>query len=150
MTIGYPGRTGTAGYVPNPQTPLKETQIGTVAELGHLKVSPGGGVNVYTVERGVFGAQVADWITTGDQKDAVLAVVQVSLGIPDSATEAKQLTAIENYIWTNVVRMRALNPYAPGATNREVMPRASRLIPILALMGSGLLSYSFPTISDLG
>lgn len=139
-----------AGYVPNPQTALKETQIGIVAELGYLKVSPGGGINVYTVDRGVFDAQVADWITTGDQKDAVLAVFRANLGIPDSATEAEQLTAIENYIWTNVERMRALNPYVPGATNREVMPQASPLTPILALMGSGLLSYSFPTVSYLG
>ncbi len=138
------------GYVPNPQAALKETQIGIVAQLGYLKVSPGGGINVYTVQRDVFDSRVAEWITTGDQKDAVLAVFRDNLGIPDTATEAEQLTAIENYIWTNVERMRALNPYVPGATNREVMPQASPLTPILALMGSGLLSYSFPTISYLG
>jgi hypothetical protein len=139
-----------AGYVPNPQTALKETQVGIVAQLGYLKVSPGGGINVYTVGRDVFDSSVAEWITTGDQKDAVLAVFRSNLGIPGTATEAEQLTAIENYIWTNVERMRALNPYVPGATNREVMPQASPLTPILALMGSGLLSYSFPTISYLG
>lgn len=139
-----------AGYVPTPQTALKETQIGIVAQLGYLKVSPGGGINVYTVERNVFDERVTEWITTGAQKDAVLAVFRDNLGIPDTATEAEQLTAIENYIWTNVERMRALNPYVPGATNREVMPQASPLTPILALMGSGLLSYSFPTVSYLG
>lgn len=139
-----------AGYVPTPQTALKETQIGIVAQLGYLKVSPGGGINVYTVGRDVFDERVTEWITTGAQKDAVLAVFRDNLGIPDTATEAEQLTAIENYIWTNVERMRALNPYVPGATNREVMPQASPLTPILALMGSGLLSYSFPTVSYLG
>lgn len=139
-----------AGYVPNPQVALKETQIGIVAELGYLKVSPGGGLNVYSVDRDVFDAQVAEWITTGAEKDAVLAVFRENLGIPDTDTEAEQLTAIENYLWTNVERMRAMNPYVPGATNREVMPQASPLTPILALMGSGLLSYSFPTISYLG
>jgi hypothetical protein len=138
------------GYVPSPQTALKETQIGIVAQLGYLKVSPGGGINVYTVDRDVFNTSVAQWITTGDQKDAVLAVFRQNLGIPDTATEAEQINAIENYIWTNVERMRALNPYVPDATNREVMPQASPLTPILGLMGSGLLSYSFPTISYLG
>lgn len=70
------------------------------------------------------------------------------LGLPGAPATAAP--TIENYIWTNVERMRALNPYVPGATNREVMPQASPLTPILALMGSGLLSYSFPTISYLG
>ena len=138
------------GYVPNPQAALKETQIGIVAQLGYLKVSPGGGINVYTVDRTVFNVEVNGWITTGDKKDEVLAVFRENLGIPDSATEAEQLHAIDNYVWTNVERMRALNPYIPGATNREVMPQAGPLTPILAYMGSGLLSYSFPTISYLG
>ena len=138
------------GYVPNPQAGLKEAQIGVAAQLGYLKVSQGGGFNVYTVDRTVFNVEVNGWITTGDRKDAVLAVFRENLGIPDTATEAEQLAAIDDYLWTNVERMRALNPYVPGATNREVMPQAEPLTPILAFMGSGLLSYSFPTISYLG
>lgn len=138
------------GYVPNPQVGLKEAQIGVVAQLGYLKVSQGGGFNVYTVDRTVFTATVNGWITTGARKDEVLAVFRNNLGIPDTATEAEQLDAINAYLWTNVERMRALNPFVPGATNREVMPQAEPLTPILAFLGSGLLSYSFPTISYLG
>ena len=138
------------GYVPNPQAGLKETQIGVVAQLGYLKVSIGGGYNVYTVDRTTFDTKISEWILAGAQTDEVLAVFRSNLGISDTATEPEQLTAIENYLWTNVQRMRALNPYVPGATNREVMPQAEPLDPILAFMGSGLLSYSFPTISYLG
>jgi hypothetical protein len=138
------------GYVPNPQAGLKETQIGIAAQLGYLKVSQGGGFNVYTVDRAVFDIAVDGWITSGPEKDAVLAVFRNNLGIPVSATEAEQLVAIQNYLWTNVERMRNLNPFVPGATNREVMPQAEPLQPILAYLGSGQLSYSFPIISYLG
>lgn len=138
------------GYVPNPQTALKEAQIGIVAQLGYLKVSTGGGINVYTVDRSTFDTSVAGWITTGAQKDAVLAVFRKNLGIPDTATEAEQITAIQSYLWTNVQRMRALNPFIPGATARDVMPQAEPIQPILAYLQSGLLSYSFPVISYLG
>lgn len=138
------------GYVPNPQTALKEAQIGIVAQLGYLKVSTGGGINVYTVDRSTFDTSVAGWITTGAQKDEVLAVFRKNLGIPNTATEAEQIAAIQNYLWTNVQRMRALNPYIPGATARDVMPQAEPIQPILAYLQSGLLSYSFPVISYLG
>lgn len=138
------------GYVPNPQVGLKQTQIGISAQLGYLKVSQGGGLNVYNVDRAVFDTAVAGWITSGAEKEAVLAVFRQNLGIPDTATEDEQLVAIENYLWTNVQRMRNLNPYIPGATNRDVMPQAEPLQPILAYLGSGLLSYSFPIISYLG
>lgn len=138
------------GYVPNPQVGLKEAQIGVAAQLGYLKVSQGGGFNVYTVDRTIFNDAVNGWITTGASKEEVLAVFRKNLGIPDTATEAGQLDAINAYLWTNVERMRALNPFVPGATNREVMPQAEPLTPILAFLGSGLLSYSFPTISYLG
>lgn len=138
------------GYVPNPQAGLKEAQIGVAAQLGYLKVSQGGGSNVYTVNRTVFNVEVNGWITAGASKDAVLGVFRKNLGIPDTATEAEQLAAIDAYLWTNVERMRAFNPYVPGATNREVMPQAEPLTPILAYLGSGQLSYSFPTISYLG
>lgn len=43
-----------------------------------------------------------------------------------------------------VERMRAINPYVPGATNREVMPQTSPLTPILALMGSGVAQLFLP------
>jgi len=138
------------GYVPNPQVGLKEAQIGISAQLGYLKVSQGGGFNVYTVDRAVFDTAVVGWIISGAEKDAVLTVFRHNLGIPDTATEDEQFVAIENYLWTNVQRMRNLNPYVPGATNREVMPQAEPLQPILTYLGSGLLSYSFPIISYLG
>ncbi len=138
------------GYVPNPQTALKEAQIGVVAQLGYLKVSAGGGINVYTVDRSVFDASTATWINEGAQKAEVLAVFRKNLGIPDTATEAEQITAIQNYLWTNVQRMRALNAPIPDATSREVMPQVDPIQPILAYLGSGLLSYSFPVISYLG
>jgi hypothetical protein len=138
------------GYVPTPQTALKETQVGVAAQLGYLKVASGGGLNVYTVDQTVFDTAVNGWITSGDQKDAVLAVFRDNLGIPDDSSEAEQLEAIDAYLWSNVLRMRSQNPFIPGATNREVMPQAEPLTPILSLMGSGALSYSFPTVSYLG
>ncbi|BBY59685.1 hypothetical protein [Mycolicibacterium sarraceniae] len=138
------------GYVPNPQTALKETQVGVAAQLGYLKVATGGGINVYDVSQSEFNTSVNGWITTGTEKDAVLAVFRENLGILDTATEAEQLAAIDSYLWSNVLRMRALNPSIPNATNREVMPQAEPLTPILSLMGSGSLSYSFPAIPYLG
>jgi hypothetical protein len=139
------------GYVPTPQTALKEAQVGVAAQLGYVKTtSAGEGINVYTVDRATFDETVNGWILGGPQVDAVLAVFRENLGIPDSATEAAQLTAIDNYLWSNVERMRNLNPFIPGATIRDVMPQAEPLTPILSLLGSGMLSYSFPVVSYLG
>lgn len=139
------------GYVPNPQTGLKETQIGVAAQLGYLKVSTGGGINVYTCTRAAFDEGVADFIDNNPDNAAKAAVYQVftdNLGL--TGTDAEKLVKIQDYLWTNVQRMRSQNPFIPGATNREVMPQAEPLPPILSLMGSGLLSYSFPIVSYLG
>lgn len=141
------------GYVPSPQTGLKETQVGVAAQLGYLKVSTGGGINVYTCTRQVFDDGIADFINNNPDPakiPLVYGVFTTNLGLDPLATDAEKLVSIQNYLWTNVQRMRALNPFIPGATNREVMPQAEPLTPILAFMGSGLLSYSFPIVSYLG
>jgi len=138
------------GYVPNPQAALKQTQIAIAAQNGYLQGSTASGDNLYTIDEATFNAAIHDYISTGADEKGVLKVFTKYLGL-DNQTKDQKYVSIENYLWSNVLRMRADNPYIPGATSREYMPQTSPLIPILARMDSpSLLSYSFPIISYLG
>ncbi|WP_328362799.1 ParB/Srx family N-terminal domain-containing protein [Mycobacterium sp. NBC_00419] len=149
------------GYVPTPQDGLKEAQIGVAATKGFLAVSPGGGINLYTTDEQTFNTAVRGYIETAADAhtqepppnipwtDQVLNVFTTYLGLDGQTTDQKY-TSIENYLWSNVLRMRALNPFIPGATSREVMPQTDPLPVTQGYLASGALSYSFPTISYLG
>lgn len=149
------------GYVPTPQDGLKEAQIGVAATKGFLAVSPGGGINLYTTDEQTFDTAVRGYIETAADAhpddpnptvpwtDQVLDVFTTYLGLDGQTTEEKY-ASIQNYLWGNVLRMRELNPYIPGATSREVMPQTDPLPVTQGYWASGALSYSFPTISYLG
>ena len=149
------------GYVPTPQDGLKEAQIGVAATKGFLAVSPGGGINLYTTDEQTFDTAVRGYIETAADAhtqepppsipwtDQVLDVFTTYLGLDGQTTDEKY-TSIENYLWGNVLRMRELNKYIPGATSREVMPQTDPLPVTQGYLASGALSYSFPTISYLG
>ena len=139
------------GYVPRPQTGLVEAQVGVATELGYLKVSTGGGINVYTCDRATFDAAIADYINNNPDPVKEAQVYDVfTENLKLTGTDPQKLVGIQNYLWTNVLRMRTYNPFVPGAPSRNVMPQADDLKPILAYLGSGQLSYSFPVISYLG
>lgn len=138
------------GYIPAPKDSLKQTQIAIAAENGYLEGSTASGDNLYTVDKETFDLRVVEYITTGDKKDEVMAVFTTYLGL-EGQTEPQKFTNIQNYLWTNVLRMRSHNPYIPGATGRPFMPQASPLSPILQYLdGPSTLSYTFPVISYLG
>lgn len=137
------------GYVPSPQDALEQTQIGVAAELGYLKTSSTSGDNLFTVDRATFVTTANSLILGGDPV-TVLKDFTKFLGLDPAATQDEKLAAIDDYLWSNVLRMRQYNNYVPGATNRDVMPQAEPQAPILQYLQSGALSYSFPTISYLG
>ncbi len=140
------------GYVPSPQDGLKEAQVGVAAQLGYLATSTGGGINVYTVDRAVFDETIAGFITSNPKPENIPKVIKVFtdyLGLKGQ-TDAEKMTSIQDYLWSNVLRMRADNPFIPNATSREVMPQTDPLQPTLAQLQSGSLSYTFSTISYLG
>lgn len=138
------------GYVPSPKESLRQTQVAIAAENGYLEGSTASGDNLYTVDKETFDLRVVEYITTGAKKDEVMAVFTTYLGL-DGQTEPEKFTNIQNYLWTNVLRMRSDNPYIPGATSRPFMPQANPLPPILQYLdGPSSLSYSFPVISYIG
>lgn len=49
-------------YVPNPQTGLKETQLGIAAQLETVKVAVATGINLFTVKQPVFDAEVFSYV----------------------------------------------------------------------------------------
>ena len=140
------------GYVPTPQTGLKEAQTGVLAAKGYLpsaKVKPG--TNLYTIDEATFDTQVRKFIEDGSDTQAVLNVFGTYLGFQPLTTPLdEQYTIIQNYLWGNVLRMRDLNPYIPEAPPRSVMPQTDPLPVVQGYLASGDLSYSFPTISYLG
>ncbi len=139
------------GYVPTPQTALKEAQMGVMATKGYLASATVQGENLYTITEPVFDAKVRELIEAGSKTDEVLAVFGSYLGFKPADTPVdEQYTIIENYLWGNVLRMRDLNPYIPDAPSRSVMPQTDPLPVWQVYAGSGDLSYSFPTISYLG
>ncbi|MCB0934140.1 MAG: hypothetical protein KDB71_19940 [Mycobacterium sp.] len=139
------------GYVPTPQTALKEAQMGVMAAKGYLASATVEGQNLYTIQEGVFDAAVTQFIKDGDTPDKVLAVFGEYLGFDPATTPIDdQYTIVQNYLWSNVLRMRDVNPYIPDAPSRSVMPQTDPLPITQGYWASGDLSYSFPTISYLG
>lgn len=139
------------GYVPTPQEALKEAQFGVAAQKGYLASSTVDGENLFTMSQTVFNQRVREVIASGDETDKVLEVFGTYLGFdPETTPLEQQYTTVENYLWSNVLRMRELNPFIPGATSRAVMPQTDPLPLVQAYLASGALSYSFPTIAYLG
>ena len=62
------------------------------------------------------------------------------------------MTAIQDYLWGNVLLLRQNNQPVPGATEREYMPQPLNddPAPIAAWMRSGGLNYKAPLIPVLG
>lgn len=139
------------GYVPTPQTALKEAQIGVLATKGYLASQTVQGENLYTITEPVFDVKVRELIESGQYTNEVMDVFGTYLGFdPETTPLDDQYTIVQNYLWGNVVRMRDLNPYIPGAPSRSVMPQTDPLPITQGYWESGDLSYSFPTISYLG
>lgn len=139
------------GYVPTPQTALKEAQMGVMAAKGYLASATVQGENLYTITEPVFDVKVRELIEAGDTPDAVMKVFGTYLGFNPATTPLDaQFTIVQNYLWGNVLRMRDLNPYIPHAPSRSVMPQTDPLPVTQGYWASGDLSYSFPTISYLG
>ena len=137
------------GYVPTPQDALKQAQIGVAAVKGYLPSETVEGVNLYTVDETTFSDDVRHLIESGDDPAAVLKVFTTYLGLKGQ-TDPQKYDSIVNYLWGNVLRMRTLNPYIPGATSRGVMPQTDPLPVTSEKWAGGALSYTFPTISYLG
>lgn len=151
------------GYVPNPKEALLQTQVAIAAQTGYLGSSSAGDDNLFTISQEAFNTQVTAIIDNGKYPDgsplagqptkpAVLAVFTEYLGL-DGQTDDEKMDSIENYLWSNVERMRQSNFYITDAPGRPVMPQTSRSTfqPVLGLMqGPSPLSYSFPIISYLG
>lgn len=139
------------GYVPTPQTALKEAQFGVIAAKGYLKSTGTEGENIYQISRELFDVRVVEYIAGGDDPAAVRKVFGDYLMFNSVTLPLEeQYTIIQDYLWENVLRMRNLNPYIPGAPARAVMPQTDPSPIWQNYMGSGALSYSFPTISYLG
>lgn len=139
------------GYVPTPQTALKEAQMGVVAQKGYLASETAPGDNLYTIEEPVFDAWVRRTIEGGSETEAVLKVFGTYLGFNVTTTPIdEQYTIVQDYLWGNVLRMRELNPFVPTAPSRAVMPQTDPLPVVQEYLASGALSYSFPTIAYLG
>lgn len=159
------------GYVPTPQDGLKQAQVGVSAVNQYLPsstVDPG--TNLYDMSEAVFNAYVNDFINTADSAthvdqygnpivlpeppgtwtNAVLDVFASQLGFSRERPIDVQFAIIDKYLWNNVLRMRELNPFVPGATSRTIMPQTDPLSITETYFASGALSYTFPTISYLG
>ena len=152
------------GYVPNPKEALMQTQVAIAARTGFLDSQNAGNDNLFTISQESFNGQVAKIIDDGRYPDsspitpgeptkpAVLEIFTEFLGL-DGQTDTEKMDSIENYLWSNVLRMRESNFYITDAPGRPVMPQTSRSTfqPVLDLMqGPSPLSYSFPIISYLG
>ena len=152
------------GYVPEPTTGLAQTQVAIASQTGFLGSSSAGKDNLFTISQADFNTQVAAIIDNGKYPDdssitpgeptkpAVLEVFTEYLGLAGQ-TDAEKMDSIENYLWSNVVRMRDNNFYITDAPGRPVMPQTSKSTfqSVLGLMqGPSPLSYSFPIISYLG
>lgn len=168
------------GYVPTPQDGLKQTQLAIETREGYLPFKTVDGNNLFTIPRVDFDATVYNYIWNQNtvktleytpSKDYptlpgvfvefmkffdVMKDVKQKL---DSQTKQLPLAdklyytgLIQDYLWTNVLRMRDYNEPIPDATPRADMPQpeGNSYPPYLQLLESGAVSYTLPVISYLG
>ena len=120
------------GYVPNPQTALKQAQIGVAGAKG-FRCRAGWGINLYTTDEQTFDVAVRGYIETGAKTDEVLDVFTTYLGL-EGQTDDEKYTSIQNYLWANVLRMRTDNLHprchrpVSHAANRSSARRAGGLL----------------------
>ncbi|MGI9164363.1 MAG: hypothetical protein ACR2JI_15780, partial [Mycobacterium sp.] len=144
------------GYVPNPQTALRQGELGVAATNGFIEGSTAGEQNLYTIGQPEFNAYVATTLLNGNDSPKVFDTFQKNLKYPVGEREGNttfyidQIPYIQQYLWGNVLRMRDKNPYIPGAPSRAVMPQLDPSPLVLNTLDGGKLIYSFPTVSALG
>ena len=97
--------------IKNPIKALKATQLGVAAKLGKVPSSPGGGVNLFTINEQTLKQYVMDTV-----KDDVADVFK-KYGKGSTKEE------IADYIWGNVKLLQTNATPVSGAPDRTVMPQ---------------------------
>lgn len=128
----------------SPQDYLKITQLAIGATLGYLPVQSVSGRNLFTISRDDFKAWVENTISGGEDPQAVLQIFSDKKGLADAS-------AVADFLWSNVERMRQFNVPLPGVTSRDYMPQPPGDIQqIFHMLESGRLNYRAPVAARLG
>lgn len=138
------------GYTPTAKEALQETQMGIAAKDGKLPQEFVEGLNLFTIGEVEFKNRVIEIIDYGVPEEELdpepVAVRAAFLEYRGLATDAE----ITEFLWQNVLRMRAGNQPIPGATGRGFMPQPKPYDQVFAWMQDGNLSYSFPIVAYIG
>lgn len=145
------------GYVPSPQDGLKQTQLSIIARDAELKPQFVASTNLLdpNLPKSVFDADVRKFIYEGDEV-RTLNVFANFLGqavpLTDPSNLEAKLAAAQDYMWSNVLRLRMYNEPYPDVTNRGYMPqpKGNNYPPYMQLLETGAVSYTLPVISYLG
>ena len=70
------------GYVPNPQTALRQAELGVAATNGYIEGSTAGDQNLYTIGQPEFNAYVATTLLNGEDIPKVFETFQKNLKYP--------------------------------------------------------------------
>lgn len=128
----------------SPQDYLKITQLAIGATLGFLPVQSVSGSNLFSIGQDDFKVWVQNTIANGENPQAVLQIFKDKKGLADSS-------AVADFLWANVERMRQFNVPLPGVTSRDYMPQPPGDIQqIFHLLESGRLNYRAPVVARLG
>lgn len=95
----------------DPIKALKATQLGVAAKIGEVPSSPGGGVNLFTINEQTLKKYVIETITDD--------VIEVFKKYDKGSTKEE----IANYIWENVKLLQTNATPVPNAPSRNVMPQ---------------------------
>jgi hypothetical protein len=138
------------GYAPTAKEALAETQFGVAAKDTYLPVEIVVGRNLFTINEEDFKRRVIEIIDFGVPSEELtpepVAIRATFLELRGLATDAE----ITEFLWQNVLRMRAGNQPIPGATGRGFMPQPKPYQPVFDYMQDGNLSYSFPIVAYIG
>ena len=104
--------------VTDPFDALKYTQLGIAAVTGKTPISHGGGTNMLIAcKKDIF-----KYISDNIKPDVVEVFVNKRI-IKDSSVYQEKVLQIQEYIWSNISRMRMYNKPITNAPSREIMPQ---------------------------
>lgn len=133
------------GQLANPAEYLKVTQIAVGADIGFLPVANASDANnLFNVDETKFKNFVASTILgNSDSGQAILEVF--------GRYGYKTMTEIQDYLWGNVLQLRANNRPALNVP-REIMPQPLNgdPTPVASAILSGMLNFKGPFVASLG
>ena len=111
--------------IKDPIDVLKSTQMGILSLAKTIPTAPGGGINLFSADENTLKKFVIDMVK-GETDITKIFFQYFKDKYPDYTKDLNEQNIsqrIADYVWTNIISMRATSKPAAGAPSREIMPQ---------------------------